>query len=169
MTKYITDSELTELNNRTGELNKEKDWIRKTFLPAADECENYCGNVRVVFKKGVAKLTADSDREEKYVSSFLQISSALALYRAISLFRITRLDKNQDYYKCNWSITLKHEPTGTFLVLGEWKGGFNIFTNTQLTKDFPPEFVKDVERFLTAFVSVDLTIDYDGTRAGCIA
>lgn len=165
--EYITDSKLTELDDRTHNLDEEKEWIRKTFL-TGKVCKKYCGNVQVGFnKKGRARLC--EDRNEHEIASYAQISSALALYRAVSLFHLESLDQGADYYKVNWSITLEHAPTGTFLILGEWKGAFGIFTPATRIEQLPKEFITDVERFLTAFVSVDLTIDYDGTRSGGVA
>lgn len=162
--RYVTDSKLTDCEDRTNVLDSEIEWIRKTFS-SGKVCRNYCGNIQVAFKKDQT-ATLCLDRTQDEIASYYQISSALALYRAISLFHLKALDEGADFYKCNWSVTLEHIPTGTLLILGEWKGGFNISTTAYKLNELPKEFIKDTERFLTAFVSVDLTIDYDGTRAG---
>lgn len=164
---YVTDKKLVKAKGRTNKTDDAKEWIKTAFkvLPNHD---NYCGNIRVCFdKKGNALL---GRYKEELVQSYDQISSALALYRAISLFEITTLhNESADFYKVNWQVFLKHEKTGCVLVLGEWKGGFQIFTSAGDLRELPEEFIKDVQAFLTVFVSADLTIGYDGTRAGKMA
>lgn len=133
-----------------------------------------CGNVRVSFVDGIAKLTDYSNTKYTFnnngaVASYEQISSPLALYRAISVFKTGVNAKRQDFYKTNWEVVLKHKKTGQYLMLGEWKGGFQIFTSGHKVDALPIEFIKDVEAFLTWFVSKEVPIGYDGVVAGSVA
>lgn len=130
---------------------------------------NTCGNVRVKFSKsGKAKLDSKFTDDES-ISSYEQISSPLALYRAISVFKTDTKAKEQDFYKMNWSVTLLHVQSGKILILGEWKGGFQIFTEAHDVKELPKQYIKDVEAFLTWFVSNKVPIGYDGVVAGSVA
>ncbi len=166
--KYITDSKIEVVQERLGQAaysNREK--FKKLFRVTTKEVD-LCGNVRVSFSKtGKAKLTGIASN--KGISSWDQISSALALYRAVSMFECSSNPEQQDFYKTNWSVALEHVSTGQVLMLGEWKGGFQIFTQGHEPKDLPKEFINDVEAFLTFFVSNSMPIGYDGVIAGSVA
>jgi len=166
MREYQTDSKLNISMGRVNDENK-KAKFKAVFSPVpVTDGMVLCGNVRAVFKDGIAKL--NSNFEVKVcVPSYAQISSALALYRAISFFETGTNPETQDFYKCNWSVCLKHK-SGELLMLGEWKGGFQIFTNGDL-EGFSKEFKKDCEEFLTYFVSEEFSTGYDGTIAGTVA
>jgi hypothetical protein len=62
-----------------------------------------------------------------------------------------------------------HKSTGRILVLGEWKGGFQIFTPFYEIANVPEDYKKDCEELLTYLVSPTMTINYDGVVAGSVA
>ncbi len=167
-TKYITDSKLNIIQERQSEEDalKQSKILKKWKVTKAKGNEYLCGNIRASFKDGIATI---GECDESATRSNKQISSALALYRAVSLFKCGCEEKTQDYYKCNWSVTIKHKLTGKLLMLGEWKGGFQIFTEASGKQELPREFIKDVEEFLTFFVSNRVAIGYDGVIAGSVA
>lgn len=150
---------------------KKNSEAKKPFEVFTGEDSGLCGNVKVYFKRNKATLTSDYDfwKNNDYMSSYKQISSALALYRSISLFKCGLNASECDFYKVNWFIKLKHKETGLILGLGEWKGGFQIFTPAYSLKELPKAYIKDVERLLTQLVSPKMPIGYDGTVAGSVA
>lgn len=159
---------MERINNDLGTKLK----VRKKFK-AVTKSDGGCGNVRVGFKDSKAKILQSDEKldSEKlgYISDYMQISSALALYRAISLFQCSIKSKQVDHCKMNWIVHLKHVETGLIISLGEWKGGFQIFTPAHTSKELPKSFIKDVEEMLTLLVSDKLTIGYDGVVAGSVA
>ena len=166
---YITDGSLPRWERHDDSAQKEH---VKSKWTVEKKCSapTMCGNIRVNFHANVASLmdTIDSYRSSSTVASHQQISSALALYRSISLFECGLRGK-EDFYKQNWTVVLKHKKTGVCLSLGEWKGGFQIFTPYLSIEEVNPEFKTDAEELLTLLVSPTLTIGYDGTVAGCVA
>lgn len=172
-TRYVTDNKLDICMDRVtdDEYQKIKS-IRSVFEVVEYEgVHSLCGNVRVSFNVKTCKATLNPVEfgNKDFISSYEQISSALALYRSISLFK-TGLNKNHaDFYKLNWMIVVKHKESGEQLGLGEWKGGFQIFTKANKYGDLPKSFVDDVEMFLTFLVSPNMPIGYDGTVAGTVA
>jgi hypothetical protein len=171
--KYVTDSKLKVVMERVDRDTDTRVHL-ENFEVVTEREGSTCGNVRVVFdKKGNAKLSdIDSYREDEakgYIDSYRQISSALALYRTISYFQCGLSADDCDFYKLNWLVKLRHKKTGKLLHLGEWKGGFQIFTEAGSLKDLPKQFIKDTESFLTHLASKDFTIGYDGTVAGSVA
>lgn len=150
---------------------KTKEGFKKIFTQIAKVPKDVmlCGNVRVCFVDDAAKLGGASRELPGSVSSYEQISSPLALYRAISVFECGVSSKEQDFYKTNWHVLLQHKPSGKYLMLGEWKGGFQIFTDGISVDKLPKKFIKDVEAFLTWFVSNKVPIGYDGVVAGSVA
>ena len=167
-TKYITDSKLNIIQERQSEEDalKQSRIMKKWKVAKVKDSGNLCGNIRASFKDGIATI---GKYDESATQSYKQISSALALYRAVSLFKCGCEEKAQDYYKCNWSVTIQHKLTGKLLMLGEWKGGFQIFTEASKKQELPKEFIRDVEEFLTFFVSNRVAIGYDGVIAGSVA
>lgn len=168
---YKTDSQIEFFMERLGNKSETLKSKFRTIFSAVEHPAmlNTCGNVRVSFTRaGKAKLSAASSSDGT-VASYVQISSALALYRAVSVFETGLSPARHDFYKMNWSICLLHKPSGEYLVLGEWKGGFQIFTQASAVKQLPKSFVKDVEAFLTWFVSNKVSIGYDGVVAGSVA
>lgn len=181
--KYVTDSKLEVVMDRL----KTKHYELTESITSKFEVVNQrgdislCGKVRVAFdiKTSKAKLHDSLDNKvvcydfekkpQTHHSGCKQISSALALYRTIALFKCGLNADNCDFYKLNWEVFLKHKKTGKILGLGEWKGGFQIFTEAYSTKELPKEFIKDAEALLTLLASVECPIGYDGTIAGTIA
>lgn len=167
---YVTDSKLSlEMDrvNDSATKSKVKDKWTVAGLP-----ESYCGNVDVYFKDGKAKLsnaTSSLSDNKDYKWAHEQISSALALYRSISLFETGIQSSECDHYKINWLVALQHKESGQYLILGEWKGGFDIFTQSRGVKELDKTFIKDAEQLLTYLVSESMTIGYDGTVAGSVA
>ena len=93
------------------------------------------------------------------------IPSALALYRALCLFKCHVLSEGPRGYKFIWSINLEHKATGEVLGLGEWKGAFDIFS-----KDIGnQEFFNDVLELLNLLISDECPHPYDGCVAGSVA
>jgi hypothetical protein len=165
--KYVTDSQI----EICGERLTEEDILRaqeiaKKFKVNA-KSDGTCGNVRVYFDNNKAMLSSDYKKDG--TPSYRQISSALALYRAVALFKCGLIPKRVDHYKLNWYISLTHKKTKEVLGLGEWKGGFQIFTEATDLKDLSDLFVHDCEQMLTLLVSQKCPIGYDGVVAGSVA
>lgn len=172
MREYKTDSQISLCMDRVGEDEyNEVRAVRALFqvVKRGGE-ENICGNVDASFTPtGKARLSDFTAREKGRVASYEQISSALALYRTISLFECGLSASRCDFYKLNWEVIVKHKETGLELALGEWKGGFSIRTVARSAKELPAAYVRDVERLLTLLASPTMPIGYDGTIAGSIA
>lgn len=115
----------------------------------------------------MAVLTDTYDKTK--TQSWEQISSALALYRSISLFECGLNTDHCDFYKFNWQIILVNKETNINLALGEWKGAFQIFTPYTSMQNVNAKYKSDVEELLTLLVSPTMTIGYDGTVAGTVA
>lgn len=93
------------------------------------------------FVDNKAKLISFTDLDYKNSKqAYIQISSALALYRIISLFHCGINSENCDYYKMNWYVGLKHRDG--LLGLGEWKGGFQIFTEASEIDQLSDQFIR---------------------------
>ena len=172
--KFKTDSKLSICMKRLEQKHEQTKNAFKEIFKAVEFPEtvtNMCGNVRVAFTEtGNAKLHSNyATEEDKLINSCEQISSPLALHRAVSIFETGTVATRQDFYKTNWEVCLLHKPTGKYLMLGEWKGGFQIFTEAYAAKELPKKFVKDAEAFLTWFVSNKVPIGYDGVVAGSVA
>ena len=169
---YITDGSLPQ--GERHEDSTQKEHVKsKWTVEKTCSARMMCGNIRANFRANVANLTdlmhfMDTMNDETVTSSYEQISSALALYRSVSLFECG-ISGEEDFYKQNWTVDLKHKKTGVCLSLGEWKGGFQIFTPYLSIEEVNPEFKTDAEELLTLLVSPTLTIGYDGTVAGCVA
>jgi len=165
MTKYLTDSTLEFERHNDSEL-KEK-IKQKWEVIDGEYASSLCGNVNVNYVDGKANLS-----ENFFASgtpSFMQMSSALALYRTISLFECGLNSSVVDFYKSNWQVNLKHKETYIELALGEHKGAFKIFTPFMSAKSINEKYKADVEELLTLLASPTMTINYDGTVAGTYA
>ena len=168
-TCYITDG---TLENDRFDVEAEKSAVKEKWKPLNDEEEMdgaLCGNIRIEFENNVAALKDFSTRTNTATPAYFQISSALALYRTISLFECGLNPERVDFYKMNWEVILRHQTTGILLALGEWKGGFQIFTPYTKVSEINNDYKKDAEELLTLLVSPKLTIGYDGTVAGKVA
>lgn len=166
---YITDKSL--VNDRQGdEMEERKKTVREKWSVSTDRAST-CGNIMVYFKNNKAALAGMFDTSYESTWSYAQISSALALYRTISLFECGLDARQVDFYKMNWFIQLEHKETKQILALGEWKGGFQIFTTFDRIEQLAafPTFKADAEELLTLLVSPTMTIGYDGTVAGTVA
>lgn len=154
----------------SAQINKTIATIRKEWTHCPSVSNYCCGNVRArVDAKG--KVTLDAEYGDEGVAEIYEyLSSPLALYRSLSTLECgTDFADRQDFYKMNWSITLRHNKTGQFLVLGEWKGGFQIFTSSHSPSKLPKAFKVSTIRLLQALINPTLPINYDGTVAGSIA
>lgn len=180
--KYNTDSRLEVIHKRLTSAHYEKsEAITNQFEVFTGEPDMLCGNVRAVFNTKGQALLCDTESSDKYncwerpgypathVSSYEQISSALALYRTVSLFKCGSGAERCDFYKMNWEVILKHKKTGLLLSLGEWKGGFQIFTSGYGVKELPKTYACDVKKLLTLLASDVCPIGYDGVVAGTVA
>lgn len=163
-TYYITDGSLKF--DRHDDYDLKKQVKEKWQVIDKSNC-TLCGNLRVTFDKNIATLTDQYSFE--HIQSYRQISSALALYRTISLFECGLNPTIVDFYKMNWQIILEHKETKILLAIGEWKGAFQIFTPYNNMKNINEKYKTDVEELLTLLVSPVLTIGYDGTIAGTVA
>lgn len=168
--KYKTNEAISELHDRLEDKDyKKAKAIIGKFTVSNDDSPGLCGNIRVSFSKknNKAKLSEQGAfGKEDQIPDYQQISSALALYRLIALYKCDVLAKRCDFYKMNWMIILRHPETNQYLGLGEWKGGFQIFTTgAALDK----KFVKDTEALLTLLASTKCPIGYDGVIAGNVA
>lgn len=163
-TYYITDGSLKF--DRHDDYNLKNQIKEKWQVVNQADCM-LCGNLRVTFDNNIATLTDHYNFEN--TQSYKQISSALALYRTISLFECGLNPANVDFYKMNWKIVLEHKETNVVLGIGEWKGAFQIFTPYNNMKNINEKYKTDVEELLTLLVSPVLTIGYDGTIAGTVA
>lgn len=163
--KYVTDSNLVE--DRQGDEMEERKKTVKEKWKLSTRNAMTCGNITAYFEDSQAELAEWATG----VRSWWQISSALALYRTISLFECGLSTSRLDFYKMNWYVQLEHKETKQILGLGEWKGAFKIFTGFSRDKDLEsyPLFKTDAEELLTLLVAPDLTIGYDGTVAGTVA
>lgn len=163
-TMYITDGSLN-FGSRFDDYNMKCKIKAKWQVVNKANCM-MCGNLRVTFDNNIAIL---GDYNSSHTPSYMQISSALALYRTISLFECGLNTSNVDFYKSNWEILLKNKTTGDVLGLGEWKGAFQIFTPFTNMQNINESYKSDVEELLTLLASPTMTIGYDGTIAGTIA
>lgn len=162
---YITDRSLKFERYDDTDL---KNSIREKWTVSNEYTLGLCGNLQIVYDtNGIATLTDEHNRTK--ISSYKQISSALALYRTITLFECGLNSDEVDFYKCNWRVKLTHKKTNTVLALSEWKGAFQIFTPFYDMKGVSEEYKHDVEELLTLLASPTMTIGYDGTVAGTIA
>lgn len=169
--KYITDSQIDVCMERLDDnkLQLAQDIIER-FEVENEADPTLCGNVRVTYLESEAVLTDFlCEEKEGQTTSYEQISSALALYRTISLFQCGLSAGRADFYKLNWMVVLKHKETGKYLGLGEWKGGFQIFTEGQNLSKLSKTFIHDAEELLTLLASPDCPIGYDGVVAGSVA
>lgn len=148
---------------------KKMDLVRTEWTVCPNDDASVGGHRRCYYtKKGKVTLTNDLLSENEFIQSWKYIPSALALYRAISLFECgTDNPKNVDFYKMNWSITLKHKKTGEYLVLGEWKGGFQIFSPYE--KPTNKAWEKSAIALLEVIGYKKMPIGYDGTVSGSVA
>lgn len=163
-TCYITDGSLNF--DRYDDYNLKHQIREKWQVENKANCK-LCGNLRVTFDNNVATLTDKYNHAD--IASYKQISSALALYRTISLFECGLNSENMDFYKMNWQVILTHKETYVTLGLGEWKGAFQIFTPYHDMKNINEKYKLDVEKLLTLLASPTMTIGYDGTIAGTVA
>jgi hypothetical protein len=165
-TYYVTDGTLP-FGERHDDYDK-KEQIKQKWNVVDTSNSMMCGNVKVIFDdNNIASLSDNYDT--KQIQSCKQISSALALYRTISLFECGLNSKKVDFYKMNWKVMLEHKETRISLNLGEWKGAFQIFTPYTELGDVNSKYKEDVEELLTLLVSPTMTIGYDGTIAGTVA
>jgi hypothetical protein len=163
---YITDASLAHGDRIDDDALKTHIRNKWQVLESPSEMTSHmCGNLRVVFQNSQAELTD----ELKHTPAWRQISSALALYRTISLFECGLCTTFADFYKINWAVTLLHTPTNIKVTLSEWKGAFQIFTPFSSMKNVDPGYKEDVEELVTLLVSPTMTIGYDGTIAGTVA
>lgn len=163
-TYYITDGSLKFKRHDDDDLKQQ---IKEKWQVVDNvEC-GLSGNLCIIFDNNIATLTDQYNSDHK--QSYEQISSALALYRTISLFECGLNSSNVDFYKMNWQIVLRHKKTSIMLGLGEWKGAFQIFTPFDNMKNINRKYKIDVEELLTLLASPTMTIGYDGTVAGTVA
>jgi hypothetical protein len=163
---YITDSNL--FTDRYDD-NEQKIAVKNKWSVADERSGMLCGNIKVIFNNNIASLIDFMPYSRENVPSYRQISSALALYRCISLFECGLNPELSDFYKSNWTIHLKHKSTNIICGLSEWKGAFGVYTPYSNINQVDPIYKKDVEELLTLLVSPTLTIGYDGTVAGTVA
>lgn len=163
-TYYITDGSLKFGRYDDYDLKQQ---IKQKWKVINDTNHGLCGNLHIIFRDNIATLTDEHDF--KNIQSYKQISSSLALYRTVSLFECGLNSENVDFYKMNWQIILEHKETKITLALGEWKGGFKIFTPFNNIKNIDEKYKLDVEELLNLLASPNMTIGYDGTIAGTIA
>lgn len=106
--------------------------------------------------------------DDNIVFSFQVISSALMLYRCVSLGFMPHFDAEHQY-KTIWASSLIHVATGEKLVIQDFKAGFDINTHYTDADDMPAAFRADTLKLLNHLVSDQITHPYDGTIAGAIA
>lgn len=168
--KYVTDSKVQVVTKRLESKHYEAaQAVIDKFEVVVKRDIDLCGNVRVEFTNSKAKLVDMGTLKDSKTPDYKQISSALALYRTVALFKCGLNAEDVDFYKMNWSIRLKCKDTGKCLGLGEWKGGFQIFTEAGALKQLPKQFVKNAEALLTLLASNKCPIGYDGVVAGSVA
>lgn len=197
--KYITDSAVAELTCRRVDDYDTKRQIKSKWTVVEDGCTPFPSpNARIGYSHdGVAQIVSDMDLY-KYTPTYLQISSALALYRTISLFECGIRTSSCDYYKVNWQVVLKHkkenkeqennseeknsaeqendeeneetyeEEQNNYLILSEWKGAFTAHLTGSL-EYMDEEYKKDAVRLMTLLAFPKMSIGYDGTVAGEVA
>jgi len=192
--QYPTDRQLEICMSRINDMEAEKDRLREVFK-AVDPKDHQGGgksnhDPELLFEKGTDKakllppqryeraiamsssieayMKLFDERVNNYLHPFEQISSALALYRTVALFHCNIA--TGDGYKLNWCVELCHT-TGGRVFLYEWKGGLTVALETPGPSTDPAyiQFSSDVEALLTMLASPRMTIDYDGTVAGCVA
>jgi len=192
--QYRTDRQLERSMSRINDMEAEKDRLREVFEVVDPEDHSGGGkssdDPELLFEKGTDKakllppqsydqaiamsLSIEAyrkfldERKNNYLQPYEQISSALALYRTVALFHCNIA--TGDGYKLNWCVELRHT-TGGRVCLYEWKGGLTVALETPGPSTDPAyiQFSSDVEALLTMLASPRMTIDYDGTVAGCVA
>ncbi len=108
--------------------------------------------------------------DERYVSAFEVMSSALLLYRLICIFPSNPqliVDGAQGY-KVPWEFWIKHKETNTLFCMSEWKGGISIRTEYNEYDD-NAQATNDIIDLLNLIVSNESPHPYDGCTAGQVA
>ena len=174
---------LDKTNSDDHDTQNGMDGTTKNTVAGGIECHNTDADANNTAEASNTAEAADSEEKKEtkavvqrrpyvggvYTDGTQQISSALALYRTISMFQCGLNVSHADFYKQNWMIVLQHRATGKQFGLGEWKGGFQIFTDAYKISDLPPIVVVDFCNLLSCLVRPDFPIGYDGTVAGSVA
>ena len=121
-------------------------------------------------KVTIHKEYPDTIKKKAQVALYEAISSALALYRIICMFKNPQISlEGADGYKCPWFAYFKHEKTGAYIALGEWKGAFGLWTSFNSPEEFNGELKEDTIALLNLIMSDKSPHPYDRTTAGSVA
>jgi hypothetical protein len=108
-------------------------------------------------------------KDSPYVDFYEAISSALALYRTICIFKNPKIElQGANGYKCPWFIYLQHQ-SGEYFGLGEWKGAFGVWSTRSDVEDVPKPALDDLIKLLNLILSDKSPHPYDGCVAGSVA
>lgn len=97
------------------------------------------------------------------------ISSCLALYKLIQIFKAMPTDKDNDWYKVTWSFTLRHKASGEILSFGEFKAAFAFWTEFVNEPAAKKVFFSDIKELLLFMLSDKVPHTYDRVSAGSVA
>lgn len=143
--------------------------VAAAWEPIAELPEEFNGNLGWTLSVNRATLKAESggamDRLETHAPLFEAIPSALGLYRLLCLFPSTVHSPGPAGYKLVWQVGLRHKRTSAPVVFGEWKGGFEVFSEGKL----PTSAMRDLLKLLTLLCGPKCPHPYDGTVAGTVA
>jgi len=95
------------------------------------------------------------------------ISSALALYRMLCLWKCAVQSEGPEGYKVVWSVPLKNKLTGEVVAFGEYKGGFQLFSRAHSCADL--KCAAQLIDLLNLICGPKCPHPYDGTVAGSVA
>ncbi len=112
----------------------------------------------------------DGFRDPRYDAHTLGsvISSAFLLYKLWCMEFYPKYPRGSAY-KVLWMVSLRHQPTGTALVIEDYKAGVSIGMNFTQPDQLPTEFRNDLLELLDFLMSEEVVHPYDLTVAGSVA
>lgn len=105
--------------------------------------------------------------DERYLSLYRIIPSALLLYRLICTFFGSPIC--YDNYKTVWEYNLTHKETGKAISFSEWKGAAGFWMADTDSNKLDPSFKQDLIELITYLTSNQCAHPYDNLVAGSVA
>jgi len=163
-------------NYKAGEeINKKFRMISSKEVHANGGVNGNVGGSVIVNRKTLKVTISDdfmarTDKQKTHAGLYQTISSALALYRIICMFKKPKIElQGAEGYKCPWFAYFQHKSTGAYIALGEWKGAFGIWTAFNDAKELQGELREDVISLLNLLISDRAPHPYDELTAGGVA
>lgn len=152
--------------------------IREKWEASEDDFPSGNGNIKsdtyfdgekVVFVSYLNRIAEKWHKRSELLQRWDNIiSSHLLLYRLICLFN-TAPDCDPDPYKCVWTMSIVHKPTGKRIAFGEHKACPSFWLPEADFAKLDPAFSEDLRELLAFLISDQLAHPYDGVTAGQIA